>query len=521
MEQTKSSGTQFLLLKNLKGLLNIVLEEVADFKQTNQMKIKSISVLSYIISQCGYKIPPDFFSKSGGILPNLYRYIDSEEDINKKCEECAAQIGLSTDQNIIIPLIIKTILEMESNTSNQPLYVRIKFLANYLSKLKNITNENAETIIKTLNNLDIFNISDHQYSAKILFYLFHIYASLINSLCENCKQFHDLLFFPLLLLSSLPETIKMRDEVLTIMNNLAKFCNFGKIEDLYSLEMGNVLEKFKSTYKSWQNNSPDRFAFDIYVKLAGTALEKHWTEVLLIISQCCESEKDIEMRMDMILLLDKVIQNKDLKEQLLHYTEFILPEILFPATAWKVGRPNYKVRKAAMVDLIHMFQNGLIDSESALKNFGDFNSTLKATLDDDWDAELRYIALQLLKQLLTTTFDTIKYDNMAEIYSTILKRLDDSQDANRILTCDVLIIFMKIGIRLNMSESIYEYMISNSFIHLDDPNEKVREAVANYLVESSKIHTKTFLSIVEKNENSFTHKSIINDVKSRAELNLK
>ena len=39
-----------------------------------------------------------------------------------------------------------------------------------------------------------------------------------------------------------------------------------------------------------EKNSGDRFAFDIYSKLA-TSLEKHWTELLLIISQCCEGKK--------------------------------------------------------------------------------------------------------------------------------------------------------------------------------------------------------------------------------------
>ena len=60
-------------------------------------------------------------------------------------------------------------------------------------------------------------------------------------------------------------------------------------------------------------------------------------------------------------------------------------------------------------------------------------------------------------------------------------------------------------------------MINNSFIHLDDPNEKVREAVGKYLMEAATIHTKCFLKICEKNENSFTHKSNFNEVKGKAE----
>ena len=39
---------------------------------------------------------------------------------------------------------------------------------------------------------------------------------------------------------------------------------------------------------------PDRFAFDTYVRNGGIALEKHWIDILLIISKCCEADKDIE-----------------------------------------------------------------------------------------------------------------------------------------------------------------------------------------------------------------------------------
>ena len=52
---------------------------------------------------------------------------------------------------------------------------------------------------------------------------------------------------------------------------------------------------------------------------------------------------------------------------------------------------------------------------------------------------------------------------------------------------------------------------------MDDPNEKVREAVKNYLIKAAEIHTKEFLNICEKNEGSFTHISILNEVKIAAQ----
>jgi hypothetical protein len=425
-------------------------------------------------------------------------------------------IGKHTNTDVLIPLIIKSINEIEVGSSLESLYVRIRFLANYLSQLQNLSLENGQLILKCLSGLDVFNMQTFQYTQQLLYSYAGVYSSLINCLKEKCATVHDSLFFPLLLLVSLPETVAIRKEITQTMQNFANNCKLT-LEELYSYEIGNILERFKSTYKSWKKNSPDRFAFDIYVKLAGPSLEKHWTEVLLIISQCCESEKDIEIRMDMIILLDKIITQQALFEQIKNYIEFILPEILFPSMSWRAGRPNYKVRKAAVVDMIHIFQNNLISPETTIKFFQDFLSNLKTNLGDDWDAELRYLSIQLAKLFLQNTSEILTYDHISELYNILLSRLDDSQDTNRILTCEVLILFMNIGKRLNLSTSIYDHIIENSLIHLDDPNEKVRNAVEKYLMVALTLHPKNFLKFIESSENKFTHKSYLVSLKEEAQ----
>ena len=511
-----TTGTKYMIQRNLQSLLNILLEQISDFKQSTPLKIKSFASLSFIIEYCGELLEPDCFSRNNGIFYCIYKYFTSEEPLIQKCEECSIMIGKKTNPDVLIPLIIKSINEIEVGSSLESLYVRIKFLANYLSQLELLSLENGKLILKCLSALDILNLPTFQFTQQLLYSYAGVYSSIINCLKEKCADVHESLFFPLLLLISIPETINIRKDISQTLQNFASNCKLT-LEELYSYEIGNILERFKSTYKTWKKNTPDRFAFDIYVKLAGQSLEKHWTEVLLIISQCCESEKDIEIRMDMIVLLDKIITQKSLFEQIKNYIEFILPEILFPSMSWRVGRPNYKIRKAAVVDMIHIFQNNLISPETTMKFFSDFVSNFKTTLDDDWDAELRYLSIQLVKFFLKNTSEILKYDHISELYSILLKRLDDSQDTNRILMCEVLTSFIVICKRLKLSTSIYDYIIDNSFIHLDDPNEKVRQAVENYLMEALSLYPSNFLKFVEKNENGFTHKSNLMALKDAAQ----
>ena len=250
------SGTNYMIQRNLPTLLNILLEQISDFKQSTPQKVKSFVSLSFIIENCGELIEPDYFTRNDGIFFCIYKYFTSEEILITKCEECSKIIGQHTNPDILIPLIIKSINEIEVGSSLETLYVRIRFLSNYLSKLENLSLENAQIILKCLSNLDVFNLQTFQYTQQLLYSYAGVYQSLINCLGEKCGAVHDSLFFPLLLLVSLPETIAIRNEITQTMQNFAKNCKMS-LEELYSFEIGNILERFKSSYKTWKKNSED------------------------------------------------------------------------------------------------------------------------------------------------------------------------------------------------------------------------------------------------------------------------
>jgi hypothetical protein len=80
-----------------------------------------------------------------------------------------------------------------------------------------------------------------------------------------------------------------------------------------------------------------------------------------------------------------------------------------------------------------------------------------------------------LEEVLRFNKDLLDDEKMLLIYPMAIKRLDDSQDKNRIKICDVLGVWFD-GLR-DLSESVFEYIIKTAFIHLDDKNEEVRKAV--------------------------------------------
>lgn len=506
MVDSFGEGAKYLIRKNMRGILDATLEEINNFKLANNLKIKSLSILFHLIKACGSQLEP-FMDR---ILNSLYSRIEDDEEIIKQCDNIANIIGLTIDQDILIPLIIKHIKELESKHTFQPLNSRLRILSNVLQKITNISPECVSIVIKSMKALDLFNMPENPFVKAILASLHFIYQSIIYNLKQDCVAFHSDLFLPLLLLQSLPESAGIHSQVQETISKLSENCGFSALEDLYSLELGVVLEQFRESHKHWNKTSPDRFAFDTYTKNGGNALEKHWMDILIIISHCCEAVKDLEMRMDMICLMDALIETIEIKEQLKAYMEFIIPEILLPCCAWRNQRPSYKVRKAAFICLIKIFKYNLLDSETSLNFYNEFLNVLKQSLDDDWDPEIRFLSIGFMREFFILNKNDFNEQNLFELYPILLKRLDDSQDANRIAVCDIIAIYFQICTRIKLSESTYDYIINIAFIHLDDPNEKVREAVFSFLKEAINIHKDTFKKIAVKNLNVFTHASLIN-----------
>ena len=80
-----------------------------------------------------------------------------------------------------------------------------------------------------------------------------------------------------------------------------------------------------------------------------------------------KNPKEYELRMDMLALVEFLLNQDILTETLTFYSEVVLKMILIPATVWKVGSPNVKVRKASVICMMRMVDNKIL-SKGKLKN---------------------------------------------------------------------------------------------------------------------------------------------------------
>jgi dynein assembly factor 5 len=123
---------------------------------------------------------------------------------------------------------------------------------------------------------------------------------------------------------------------------------------LFSVELEILLEEMKEDYETWDKNTPQRFIFDMLVKRSTTAVVDYWETILMIMAANVEGNKEVELRMDMLSLLEHFLKTTELHSTIIFYSEIILKMIIMPCMVWKAGKPNVSIRKAAIVCLIKL-----------------------------------------------------------------------------------------------------------------------------------------------------------------------
>jgi hypothetical protein len=240
------------------------------------------------------------------------------------------------------------------------------------------------------------------------------------------------------------------------------------------------------------------------VRKAETAVVDFWDEILEIVATCVDREKDFELRIDMLSLTEHFLKSEILHPTIIFYSEIIIKMILIPCLRWSNGIPSNSIRKASVVCMMTMIANNLIESQVMFHNFHEFFNMLKSCLDDDWMNELRFASVILTRKVMEVMAKDIDHECFKAIYEQLLKRLDDAQDGIRIEAAKAFELFFEL-LPEQWSNSLLEYTIKGIFIHLDDNNDDVRQAVTKVLKKSCRINPETFLEVAIDSQARFTH----------------
>ena len=104
----------------------------------------------------------------------------------------------------------------------------------------------------------------------------------------------------------------------------------------------------------------------------------------------------------------------------------VVKGILIPSSAWKVGKPNLKIRKSALICMIRILENHLVDKQKLYEIWKEIFNVVKGCIDDDYATDLRFTGIVLLRHMIENLHEEFDDEDYRLIYPELLKRLDDS-----------------------------------------------------------------------------------------------
>lgn len=102
----------------------------------------------------------------------------------------------------------------------------------------------------------------------------------------------------------------------------------------------------------WNKTSKNRFKFDTIVRNCCSEVSRFLQDILIVFEFMLNPQSDIELRMDTLVLIEYILGVPDLKEALAPLAEQLLKKVLLLAVQWKVGKPQIKIRKAGVINII-------------------------------------------------------------------------------------------------------------------------------------------------------------------------
>ena len=559
---------------NISTLLDIIIAGTDSW--TSDSKRRYIKSLNVLINLSKTAIQP-FIPQLLSCLSQPIR--DDSSEIRIVAEDCCCTLGKVIPFQDITDLLIPRILgEVPGGDTSSHRTSALRVLTHTTQGISSTigNNEASEFVLSittSLTNKTLFEFREPALREATLLMI----RALIDGFPAECKTLQiqrNILFCLLFLLGRCPgETDVVPEAAYSVLCRLAaldefKGANFNNenIQSIFSLHQSmtssNIQQLFTKHFMpcfhylcppehplpNWELSSPVKAAF---VQLLTHCPKEAWVShkaVLEVIVPQIQHKKGpeqgsteanmlsyasvrgeevidslagaVDVRLSLIIALEELIKagtsDWQCSEFIAASAEKIFSQALTPNLVWRVGRVEATVRKVALAACYAMLKAGAVRVDSLYKVAPELVPLITSHLDDH-DTSPRHIGCLCL----TVIFERLKgaFGDQAihEMYPKLLKRLDDSSDAVRLAICGTLQSFLLSAPKSCYSGTTIDYMLDQLFIHLDDPDPTIQEAVLQVIVKAGKFIDKEIV-LKKANNNRKNHRSpvmcdkVINEV---------
>jgi dynein assembly factor 5 len=275
----------------------------------------------------------------------------------------------------------------------------------------------------------------------------------------------------------------------------------------------SLFDVITSSKDLWAFNSPQKCAFEVLIRECPKYSWQHSAEVIKIITDYVQPKKgpaegsaeahtqsyaaqrgeevfpetlgEIDIRLSMLALLEGLIRdgNEDWEcaKHVAASAETIIKNIFIINLVWRVGRVEATVRKVALAATYGILKAGAVTPDVMTRTASELVPLLVSNLDDS-DVSTRQISCLCISILFERLRGAFGEDSISSMYPILLKRLDDSNDHVRINVCNALEHFCQCAPRNAYTSTCIDYTLDQLFIHLDDVNPAIQDAVYRVII---------------------------------------
>ena len=290
---------------------------------------------------------------------------------------------------------------------------------------------------------------------------------------------------------------ELNQEASNVLDHFAQIMNQPSTDQLYQRHFASVLGSLVADegYRTWRTESPGRALFDVLLRGGGASVSEHMFAVMAIFADTLQQEREPEMRMGFLVLLDTLIRNPRLHDCLREKADAnaettnvagILKHMILPNLIWKPGRVAAKIRKAACLVNLSIAELAIAAPDDYGAVASKLFPPLLSALDDDYEVSTRAIVCKTFKHMFVVLRGHMDEETCRTIYGDLLKRLDDNDDSIRVDAAAALGTFIPC-VPLPLGSTLVEYTVQTLLVHLDDTSEPIREAVLPTLKVAAKL----------------------------------
>uniref|UniRef100_A0A7S1PIB9 Uncharacterized protein n=1 Tax=Percolomonas cosmopolitus TaxID=63605 RepID=A0A7S1PIB9_9EUKA len=466
-------GSRLIVKHNFKKLFALIQESLSEWS------LQQKKIYSQLLTVLTVYTEKDITQHMDKMLQNWFKVIqDDEPEIRQSLQEGVRIAGRYAEPDAYLPHIFSFTRAQYATSPITLANVLIVFSV----ILEDITPDNLKMLSKSYQKIG----SELQASHLIYHEDKRVVAGILRTVKRvilSAESMHEADGFEYFLLLhkvwALPSNAAVADPIVPeLLKELAtKLSLSGQLSALYKQNFRRSIDLLVETRDTWDKASPEMFAFELIIKKGIASAEEHSSFVFSHLKNLTQKGQDAAVVSTMFSIIEHMFQT--VGHKISNDIDVIVDEIIGVNLPWTAGKTKLRTRMLG-ISCLNVILNEDLCSDVQLKMLVEHHhKSIVSTLDEFAD-DMRILSTRSFSTYLIKVHHFLSAKQWQDSFKVLVELLDDKLDQVRVQAVETLGVLFKYvpnSIQEITGEEVFRPFVGTLFIHLDDSNREVQNAV--------------------------------------------